>query len=148
MILEAEFHALVELLTLRLGPDRAGAILYRSGEHTADYVFDHCIPAIFRALLGRLPAPLGLRLLLPEIGKHAWTFAGSGTFSFGLGQTLWLGIGIPEGPDTSDIAAVLCRYYCGAFTHLLRHLVSRRIELREIACQARGDRACVYRIVS
>lgn len=147
MIPEAEFHEVVAQLAERLGCAPAREILFRSGERTADYVADNRIPAIFRALLGRLPAPLGVRLLLPAISKHAWTFVGSGTFSFSLGRAPWLSIGIPERSGTSAIAAVLCRYYCGAFTQLLRRLVSRRIELREIACQARGDRACVYRIV-
>jgi divinyl protochlorophyllide a 8-vinyl-reductase len=147
MIPEAEFHALAELLAARLGPEQAGAILYRSGERTADYVVHHRIPAPIHALLAVLPAPLGLRLLLPAIGKHAWTFAGSEEFRFSLGRAPWLSIGSLVGADTSGIAAVLCRYYCGAFTQMLRRLVSRRIELRETSCQARGARACVYQIV-
>jgi divinyl protochlorophyllide a 8-vinyl-reductase len=147
MIHEEEFHALVELLVARLGVERAGAVLYRSGERTADYVRANRIPAPFRAVLGILPAPLGLRLLLMAISKHAWTFAGSGKFSFHLGRGPWLSIGKPVNHDTAGIAAVLCRYYCGAFTQMLRRVVSPRIGLRETSCQARGGDACVYQIV-
>lgn len=147
MIPEEQFHALVELITPRLGIERAGEILYRSGERTADYVRANRIPAPFRAVLGVLPAPLGLRLLLLAISKHAWTFAGSGKFSFHLGRAPWISIGKPVDHDTSAIAAVLCRYYCGSFTQMLRRVVSQRIELRETSCQARGGEACVYQIV-
>ncbi|EFO81957.1 bacteriochlorophyll 4-vinyl reductase [Oscillochloris trichoides DG-6] len=147
MIPEEQFHALVALLTPRLGVERAGDILFRSGERTADYVRANRIPGPFQALVGILPAPLGLRLLLLAISKHAWTFAGSGKFSFHLGRGPWLSIGKPVDRDTSAIAAVLCRYYCGAFTQLLRRVVNSRITLRETTCQARGGAACVYQIV-
>ncbi|NTV63236.1 MAG: bacteriochlorophyll 4-vinyl reductase [Oscillochloris sp.] len=147
MIPEEQFHALVKLLTPRLGTEQAGAILYRSGERTADYVRANRLPGPFRSLLGILPAQLGLRLLLIAISKHAWTFAGSGTFTFGIGRTPWISIGTPIDHDTSAISAVLCRYYCGSFTQLLRQVVSQRIELRETSCQARGGNACVYQIV-
>jgi divinyl protochlorophyllide a 8-vinyl-reductase len=148
MIPEVEFHDLVTLLTARLGAERAGAILHRSGERTADYVRANRIPAPIRTVLGLLPAPLSLRLLLPAISKHAWTFGGSGRFSFSVGRMAWVSIGKPSGDrDTSEIAAVLCRYYCGAFTQMLRRLVSSRISLRETSCQAHGGPACVYQIV-
>jgi divinyl protochlorophyllide a 8-vinyl-reductase len=98
-------------------------------------------------VLGILPAPLSLRLFLPVISKHAWTFAGSGAFRFSIGWSPWLSIGRPAGHDTSGIAAALCRYYCGAFTQMLRQVVNRRIELRETACQASGSTACVYQIL-
>ncbi|NTV99896.1 MAG: bacteriochlorophyll 4-vinyl reductase [Oscillochloris sp.] len=147
MIPESQFHALVELLTARLGVERAGAILYRSGERTADYVRANRIPAPIRTLLGLLPGPLSLRILLPAISKHAWTFAGSGQFTFSLGWMPTVSIGKPADRDTSGIAAVLCRYYCGAFTQMFRRLVSQRIVLQETSCQARGGNACVYQIV-
>lgn len=147
MIPEGEFHDLVRLLVARMGVARAGEVLYRSGERTADYVCANRIPAPFRSVLGVLPAFIGLRLLLLAISKHAWTFAGSGKFSFSLGRAPFVSIGRPEGHDTSGIAAALCRYYCGAFTQMLRQVVSRRIALRETACQARGGQACVYQIV-
>jgi divinyl protochlorophyllide a 8-vinyl-reductase len=147
MIPEVQFHELVDLLTVRLGVERAGDILHRSGERTADYVRANRIPAPIRTLLGLLPAPLSLRLLLPAISKHAWTFAGSGAFSFDLGRTPSVSIGRSASLETSGIAAVLCRYYCGAFTQMLRRLVSPRISLREVNCQARGDHACVFQIV-
>ncbi|NNJ10861.1 bacteriochlorophyll 4-vinyl reductase [Chloroflexales bacterium ZM16-3] len=147
MIPEGEFHDLVRLLVARMGIERAGEVLYRSGELTADYVRANRIPAPIRTLLGLFPAQISLRLLLPAISKHAWTFAGSGKFSFSLSLTPSVSIGKPEGQDTSGIAAALCCYYCGAFTQMLRRLVSRRIELRETSCQAHGGPACVYQIV-
>ncbi|MEI7645943.1 MAG: bacteriochlorophyll 4-vinyl reductase [Chloroflexales bacterium] len=147
MIPEVQFHELVELLTARLGVERACEILLRSGERTADYVRANRIPALIRTVLGLLPAPISLRVFLPAISKHAWTFAGSGAFSFSLGRTPSVSIGRPVGQDTTGIAAVLCRYYCGAFTQMLRRVVSPRISLREVACQARNSSACVYQIV-
>jgi divinyl protochlorophyllide a 8-vinyl-reductase len=146
MIPEAEFHVLVDLLTTRLGVERAGEILHRSGERTADYVRANRIPAPIRTVLGLLPAPLSLRLFLPAISKHAWTFVGSGVFSFSAGRTPSVSIGRSLSQDTSGIAAVLCRYYYGAFTQMLRRVVNPRISLREVACQARSGSACVYQI--
>ncbi|MEI7772852.1 MAG: bacteriochlorophyll 4-vinyl reductase [Chloroflexales bacterium] len=146
MIPEAEFHVLVELLTARLGAERAGEILHRAGERTADYVRANRIPAPIRTVLGLLPAPLSLRLLLPAISKHAWTFVGSGVFSFSIGRTPSVSIGRSVSQDTSGIASVLCRYYYGAFTQMLRRVVNSRISLREVACQARSGSACVYQI--
>lgn len=145
MIPEQEFHALVGLLVARLGAERAGEILYRSGQGTANYVRDNRIPALARALMGLLPAAARLRLLLPAIGRHAWTFVGSGTFRFGLGRRPW--VSIAGHPGQGDLAAALCRYYCGAFTQLLRRLVSEEIVLREVTCQTRGGDACLFEIV-
>ena len=147
MIPEVQFHELVDLLTAQLGVERAGEILYRSGELTADYVRANRIPAPIRTVLALLPAPISLRVFLPAISKHAWTFAGSGAFHFSIGRTPLVSIGKSVNRDTSKIAAVLCRYYCGAFTQLLRRVVSSRISLREVACQARSGSACVYQIV-
>jgi divinyl protochlorophyllide a 8-vinyl-reductase len=147
MIPEVQFHELVDLLTAQLGVERAGEILYRSGELTADYVRANRIPAPIRTVLALLPAPISLRVFLPAISKHAWTFAGSGAFHFSIGRTPLVSIGKSVNRDTSKIAAVLCRYYCGAFTQMLRRVVSSRINLREVACQARSGSACVYQIV-
>lgn len=147
MIAEEEFHALVTLLAGRLSDEQLGQILYRAGERTADYVQANRIPAPIRALLKLLPGPASLRLLLPAISQHAWTFAGSGAFRFSLGLRPFVSIGRPVGADTGAIAGALCRYYYGAFGKMLRDLVSPRLVLRETACQAAGDQACVYQIV-
>jgi divinyl protochlorophyllide a 8-vinyl-reductase len=146
MIAEEEFHTLVKLLVARLGDEQAGQILHRAGERTADYVQANRIPAPMRSALKLLPGPLSLRLLLPAISKHAWTFAGSGAFRFSLGMKPFVSIGRPVGADTTAIAGVLCRYYYGAFGKMLRDLVSPRLALRETACQAAGGQACVYQI--
>ncbi|MBX0328063.1 bacteriochlorophyll 4-vinyl reductase [Oscillochloris sp. ZM17-4] len=147
MIPESDFHDLVRLLVARMGGERAGEILYRSGERTADYVRANRIPAPIRTVLGLLPAPISLRLLLLAISKHAWTFVGSGVFRFGLGRAPSVSIGRPDDQRAADISGALCRYYSGAFTQMLRRVVSQRIDLRETACQSHGGDACVYQIV-
>lgn len=147
MIAEQAFHELVELLVERLGSADAVPVLERSGQRTADYVRANRIPAAVQLLLRLLPPGLRLRLFLPAISQHAWTFAGSGVFKYATGRRPWLSIQSPTMHDRPAIAAPLCAYYHGAFEGLLQQLITPRLQLRETACQVRGDEACVYQIV-
>ncbi len=146
LIDEREFHALVELLIEQIGSERTNQVMERSGQLTADYVFANRIPAFVRVLLRLLPPRLGLRLLLPAMQRHTWTFAGSGVFAYDLMPTPSLSIANGSLFDTPAMASAMCAYYRGAFEQMFRKLICPRATLHELECQARGDRRCRYAI--
>jgi divinyl protochlorophyllide a 8-vinyl-reductase len=147
MVEEGEFVALIGALRAAHGAEATAAILARSGELTAAYLLANRIPAPARAVLPLLPRTLALRALLSAIGAHAWTFAGSGRFSFtvrGGRATLRLA----DCPECRGAAwaAPLCRYYERCFQSLLRPLVDRRLVVREVACAAAGADGCIFEV--
>lgn len=147
MIDEREFLDLIRALRAQLGLDEAGAVLARAGERTADYLLANRIPAPARVLLRLLPARPALRLLLVAISGHAWTFAGSGRFSYTLGRAPVLAlVDCVECRDTHADAPI-CRYYAATFTGLLRALVHPRVRVVETACGACGRDRCEFAIL-
>jgi len=145
MIPERIFVQLIRAVREVLPRARAEAVLRRSGALTADYVRTHRIPAPIRATLAGLPAFLAMPLLLQAIERHAWTFAGAGTFG-AEGKMLLLD-GAPtarpaSGPPGTGCS---CAYYEGAFEGLLR-LAARGVHVTEVACQASGAAKCQFNI--
>ncbi|MGZ6059647.1 MAG: bacteriochlorophyll 4-vinyl reductase [Myxococcaceae bacterium] len=145
MIPERVFVQLIRAVRDVLPRERAEAVLRRSGALTADDVRSHRIPAAIRATLAGLPAFLAMPLILQAIERHAWTFAGAGTFG-SEGKMLLLD-GAPtarpeSGPPGTGCS---CAYYEGAFEGLLR-LAAREVRVTEVACQASGAAKCQFRI--
>lgn len=141
MVEEREFRELVLLLTTQLGIPATSDMLYRSGQQTAHYLLQHRIPRPFQRLLKVLPKRPALRLLLFAISKHAWTFAGSGTFTYTLGKT-------PQLTIASGIASggAVCGFYRGTFETLVQTLVAPPAQVEPTACQRDGDNRCIYAI--
>lgn len=147
MVDELEFISLIGAIRADMGVAAAARILARSGERTAAYLLANRIPAPARVLLPLLPRRLGLSLLLKAIAGHAWTFAGTGRFSYsvhGKGATLSLG----DCPECRGLTASepICRYYESCFQALLRPLIDRRLTVRERTCSAQGGDACVFEV--
>jgi divinyl protochlorophyllide a 8-vinyl-reductase len=125
----------------------ADEIMADAGARTGAYIVANRIPAPARILLRALPKPLAARLLVKAIAKHAWTFAGSGAFSF-----------LPSRPSVMEIAdnplagprraGPSCVWHAAVFTRLFRSLVSPDATVRETACCAAGDPACRFEMVS
>jgi len=144
MVDEREVIALQQALRRRLGQDEAKAVAYDAGLRTGDYLLAHRIPRAAQRILRILPPGPASRILLGAVGKHAWTFSGSGHFSFEPGRPVRVTIAncpicrgaVTDGP--------LCDFYTAAFDRLFTTLVSRRTQVREIACQATGAAACVF----
>lgn len=143
MVDEAEFYALVTLLTDQLGLAGAQQVLRRSGQLTAHYLLQHRIPRPFQQLVRMLPRCIGLALLLVAIRNHAWTFVGSGTFQFTLGRPPKLTI--MTGQYASEAAY---SFYGGTFETLLRALIDRNTRLEAAACQGPDATAQVYAVLS
>lgn len=144
MVDEREVIALQAALRERLGHAEAKAVSQDAGRRTGDYLLANRIPKGAQRILRVLPPRPASRILLGAVGKHAWTFSGSGRFSFETGRPVRVAIsGCPicrgaraEGP--------VCDFYTATFERLFRTLVSRRTTVSEVQCQATGADACVF----
>lgn len=146
MVDEGEARRLHTVLRSELGPRVAAEVSREAGVATAEYLLAHRIPKPVQALLRVLPAALACRVLLAAIRRHAWTFAGSGTFEAVAGRPTLLTI--RDNPlcrgQTSEVP--VCDYYAATFEHLFRALVHRDTRCTELSCEARGDDACRFEL--
>ncbi len=144
MVPEADVIALHRALRAGLAPDQADRVAREAGRRTAQYLLAHRIPRAMQALLRLLPPTLAAHLLLRAIGRHAWTFAGSGRFRILPGTPPRFAI--EHGPIARAGAAPhpVCGYYAATFETLCAALVSPRARVEEIACEAMGAPACLF----
>jgi divinyl protochlorophyllide a 8-vinyl-reductase len=144
MVDEREVIALQRALRDRLGIAEARAVSRDAGLRTGDYLLANRIPKPAQLLLRLLPPGPASGILLGAVAKHAWTFSGSGDFSFETGRPVRVKIaGCPICRGAlSD--APLCDFYTAAFERLFTTLVSRRTRVDEVQCQAMGADACVF----
>lgn len=124
----------------------ADAVARRAGSLTADYLLAHRIPKPAQSILTLLPASLAVRMLLTAIGRHAWTFAGSGTFSAVPGHPTVIRIADNPTCRGEDSDHPVCHYHAAVFERLLRVLVHPQAAVTETACCAQGGDACVFDI--
>jgi divinyl protochlorophyllide a 8-vinyl-reductase len=143
MVDEAEVIALHAALRERL-PAAAPAIAADAGRRTADYLLAHRIPGAMRWVLPRLPARLAARILLFAIGRHAWTFAGSGSFAVRPGRELRFSIAKGALARGLRAGGPVCDYYAATFEGLFRALVHPAARVIESECEACGAPACVF----
>ncbi|MEJ6392487.1 bacteriochlorophyll 4-vinyl reductase [Gymnodinialimonas sp. 2305UL16-5] len=111
-----------------------------AGARTADYILANRIPGMIQGLLKALPAALAGPILARAIARHAWTFAGSGTFSATRQPELTLTIA------HNPIAIPGCPWHCAVFTRLFQTLATPRCTVRHTACCAKGDPNCIFQI--
>lgn len=146
MLPQTEVQRLHAALRQTLGWADAQRIAADAGRRTAHYLLAHRIPRPVQMLLRGLPAPWAARVLLSAIGRHAWTFAGSGRFSAKPGYPVVLTIAqnpLCEGLHSEEAA---CAYYAATFETLFRTLVHRHSRVLETACEATGASACRFEI--
>ncbi len=144
MVDERDVIALQQALRLRLGLTEARAVSFDAGLRTGDYLLAHRIPRLAQWVLRLLPPGPASRMLLKAVGKHAWTFSGSGEFSFTAGRPVRVSIAGCPICRGSQATEPVCDFYTGTFERLFRTLVSRHTGVREVACQAQGASACVF----
>jgi len=128
-----------------VAPEGEGMLLMaEAGRLTADYILAHRIPRPAQALLKILPARLAARVLVPAIGAHAWTFAGSGRFSGCAGPpTVFELTGNPLCAGERATEPV-CAWHAAVFQRLFQVLVSPAARVAETSCEARGDSCCRF----
>lgn len=130
-------------------PDLAPGLMRAAGLATADYILANRIPRPAKALIRALPAPLGAQLLTMAIGKHAWTFAGSGQFAAARGRprARAIVITLTANPLACGAAgAPSCHWHAAVFERLYSTLVWPTAQAHETACCACGDVACRFEI--
>jgi len=144
MVDEREVIALQRALRERLGLDEASAVSREAGLRTGDYLLANRIPKSAQLLLRMLPPRPASSILLGAVGKHAWTFSGSGHFSFETGRPVR--VSIRDCPICRGSVAdrPLCDFYSATFERLFTTLVSRRTQVHEVQCQAMNADACVF----
>jgi divinyl protochlorophyllide a 8-vinyl-reductase len=129
-----------------LDADGAQRVCRSAGQRTGDYLLARRIPQPVQWLLRCLPAALASRLLLKAIGKHAWTFAGSGRFRALAGRPVRLEIIDNPLCRGASASRPICDYYAATFEQLFRRLVHADAVVVEVACEAMGAPACVFEI--
>ena len=146
MVDEEEVIRLHRALRLALGDAPAREVARAAGLATGDYLLGHRIPKPFQAVLRRVPARLAAWLLLAAISRHAWTFAGSGSFRARAGRPTRLSI--QANPLCRGMVATQpsCDYYAATFERLFRTLVHPAATVVETACEACGADACRFEI--
>ncbi|WP_207708764.1 bacteriochlorophyll 4-vinyl reductase [Heliobacterium mobile] len=146
MVDEKEFISLVHMLASSVGHTETKVILRRSGELTAKYLLKHRIPGPIQWLLKVLPAKQGLRILLSAISKNAWTFVGTGTFSYDSENEKKIYIENCLSCRGLHSSQPICSFYEGTFEKLIQTLIVSKAQVREIECIALGAKTCTYQI--
>jgi divinyl protochlorophyllide a 8-vinyl-reductase len=146
MVPEEEVTALHRAARAALGDREADAAAREAGRLTALYLLANRIPRPLQRVLKLLPATLAARILTGAIGRHAWTFAGSGTFRVLPGRPMRLEIAGGPIPRAGAADHPVCGYYAATFETLFRALVSPRTQVAEVACEAMGASACVFEL--
>lgn len=146
MVEEREVAHLQQRLRHELGTHLARHVCELAGYKTGSYLLAHRIPRGAQTLLRCLPAPMAAHFFTRAIRRHAWTFAGSGTFAARAGNPWRLSItGNPLcAAFRADVPA--CHFYRATFERLFRALVASEARVTEVQCEACGDDACVFEV--
>jgi divinyl protochlorophyllide a 8-vinyl-reductase len=144
MVPQAQVAALHQCLFGMVEPQDFKTIAQDAGRRTGDYLLANRIPAAVQWVLKRLPDKLAARLLCQAIAKHAWTFAGSGVFSYAWSPGLVFSI--QGNPICGGIqsAVPVCDYYAATFERIFRVIVNDDWRVVEQSCQSTGAPACVF----
>jgi divinyl protochlorophyllide a 8-vinyl-reductase len=130
----------------RLWPEDAEVLLRRAGEEAGRTVVDHRLPDRGRQLLLRMPRSAAAWLLARRTEQQAWTFAGSGRFLVeSAGRFSLLDNPLVRGEKANR---AICFYHAGYFERQFRAVVHPGIACVETACVAKGDPACVFRLLA
>ncbi|MFC7335371.1 bacteriochlorophyll 4-vinyl reductase [Rhodocista pekingensis] len=146
MVDEREVNALHRVLRAELGVAQARRLSHEAGQRTGDYLLAHRIPKPVQVILKLLPAPLASRVLLSAIGKHSWTFSGSGTFTVRSVSPAVVSIeNCPIARGATGTEPV-CDFYTGTFERLYRVLVHPRAQAEETECEVTGAPRCTFEV--
>ncbi len=144
MVEEADVIALHRALRAVTAPAVYRLVAWEAGLLTGDYILAHRIPKPAQIVLRLMPKRFAAKALTAAIGKHAWTFAGSGVFR--AVSTRPIVLEIAESPlcRGAHAADPLCDYYAGTFTRLYRRPVDPRITMVETHCGAVDGATCRF----
>lgn len=141
MVEESEVQRLFITLESELYADVAARVAHESGVRTADYLLAFRIPMPAQWLLQHLPATVATPLLLQAIRKHAWTFAGSGTFRTGrmdIDDTFYAEI------VNNPFPMPHCPWHQAVFEELFSHLTENGVNVTHPQCCRAGADTCRF----
>ncbi|WP_293857939.1 bacteriochlorophyll 4-vinyl reductase [uncultured Alsobacter sp.] len=144
MVDEHDVAALHEALHVLAGEERAAAISREAGRLTADYLLANRIPRAAQWILRRLPRRLALRILARAVARHAWTFAGSGVFTYAFEPDLVLQIENSPVARLVTTHAPACTYYAAVFEGLFAGAIGMAARVTETHCEACGHGSCRF----
>lgn len=144
MVPEADVAALHRALIAHLSEPEARGIAASAGRLTAAYLLANRIPRLVQLVLRLLPAAPASRILLRAIGKHAWTFVGSGSFTVERGPPVV--VTITGGPlrAAGSAAGGVAAYYAATFEALFRSLVHPRTSVAALRRATEATAACAF----
>lgn len=147
MVSERHVAALQAALRDVYGPAMAQTISRDAGYRTGDYLLANRIPKPVQFVLRLLPARWSARLLANAITRHAWTFVGTGTFSFRPGFPFVFQI--QNNPLCRMIQSEesVCDFYSATFERIFSVLVHPQATVVETECKSAGACACIFQIV-
>jgi divinyl protochlorophyllide a 8-vinyl-reductase len=146
MVDQQEVARLHLALIEQLGATKAACVSREAGRLTGDYLLAKRIPRPVQTILRRLPRRLAAHILVRAIARNAWTFRGSGRFSFSFQPRLRLAlIGSPicRLLQTKEPA---CHYFAGTFERVFREMLGPSARVFEIECEAAGAPACLFEV--
>ena len=141
---EDEVARLHRIAIERLGEAKAAEISREAGRLTGDYLLANRIPRFAQRALKAMPRRLAARLLVAAIARHAWTFSGSGEFSYEFKPYLCLriiGSPICKSLRTCEPA---CTYFAATFERVFAEMLGPTLSVKEIECAATGAPVCLF----
>ncbi|KAB2953059.1 bacteriochlorophyll 4-vinyl reductase [Heliorestis acidaminivorans] len=147
MVHEEEFNQLVHALIELYGFEETTRILKKSGQYTATYLLENRIPKVAQWLFGIVPRSTGMKLFLKAISQNAWTFVGSGNFTYEVKKDkAYLQIVNSINAKGLRSEQPICTFYTGTFEKLFQTLIERNIKVAETKCSACGDDFCYFEV--
>lgn len=141
MVPEGEAARLFAAVETSFEPGEAAGILRAAGLATGDYIVANRIPPPARRMLALLPRALSSRALLSAIGKHAWTFAGSGRVVLSRGRNLALTI------IGNPIETAGCIWHVAVLERLFEALLGAETRVTFTPDVQNQEKACRFAIV-
>ena len=129
-----------------IGATAATKISLEAGRLTGDYLLANRIPQKAQVILRFLPRALAARILVRAIARHAWTFAGAGTFIYSFEPQLTLRL--TKSPICRDLRSSVpaCHYFAATFERVFGAMLGPRLRVVETGCEATGASACTFRV--
>lgn len=142
---EDDVARLHSALVQDLGPSGATEVSAAAGRLTADYLLAHRIPGAAQSLLRRLPRRLAASLLVRAIARHAWTFSGSGHFSYRFAPD-HLELTLEGSPVCRRIESdtPACAFLAATFERVFAAILGPATRVVETDCAACGAKACRF----
>jgi divinyl protochlorophyllide a 8-vinyl-reductase len=146
MVDEEDVSALNAALFDCLGMRRAESVAAEAGRLTGEYLLRHRIPRPAQSVLRSLPRPLAARLLVHAIAKHAWTFAGSGKFTYVFERGLKLQLERSPVCRRMHHEEPSCHYLTATFQRIFSEILGPGVAVEEVACSGSGAPRCVFAV--